>query len=227
MTTPPSILVLVPVYNEAAHILAVAESLRAAGYKDMLFINDGSTDETKRILEEHHIPALHHLINRGQGAAVQTGFDYAKKGTWSAVVTMDGDEQCDVKDIATLVSPVLMGEADMVVGNRFRNQNHVPLRRRFYNMIGSLITWLLSGTFLLDTQSGMRAYSMHALHSVEIEASGYEFCSDLIRQAGYARLRIAEVPIRVYYTAASLRKGQSFATGLHTVTKLFLRSIMR
>jgi len=227
MTTHPSILVLVPVYNEAAHILAVAKALKEAGFRDMLFINDGSTDGTRALLEEHEIPALHHMINRGQGAAIQTGFDYAKTGKWDAVVTMDGDEQCDAGDISALAQPILDERADMVVGNRFRHQNHVPFRRRVYNFMGSVITWLLSGKFLLDTQSGMRAYSMKAVHTIEIEANGYEFCSDIIRQAGYAKLRIAEVPIRVYYTQASMRKGQSFATGLNTVTKLILRSIMR
>lgn len=227
MTTHPSILIIVPVYNEAAHILSVVESVKKLGFEQILVVNDGSTDKTKELLERNTIASLHHLINRGQGAAIQTGFDAARKRSWNAVVTMDGDSQCSPEDILALAQPILDGKADMVVGNRFMLRNDVPYIRRVYNWIGSIITWILSGRYLADTQSGMRAYNRHALNTVRIEANGYEFCSDMIRQAAAAKLRISEVPIRVFYTKDSMSKGQNFAGGLRTVGKLILRSIMR
>lgn len=226
MTTHPTILVIIPVFNEANHIVKVVAALHERGY-EVLVVNDGSTDTTKLLLEENNIPAVHHMINRGQGAAIQTGFDVAKKGVWELVVTMDGDSQCDAGDITALCEPILKRRADIVVGNRFRSGSDIPLLRLLYNFVGSTITWLLSGIFLTDTQSGMRAYNRRALEKIEIEASGYEFCSDIIRQAGHMRLRIAEVPVRVFYTKASMRKGQNFASGVTTVGKLLLRSLMR
>lgn len=227
MQTSSSILVIVPVYNEARHILDTVAALRRHGFEDILVVNDGSTDTTKELLEQNNINALHHLINRGQGAAIQTGFEWAQRGNWEVVVSMDGDGQCDPEDIKVLAAPILEGRADIVVGNRFGGGSRIPLLRRLYNFAGSLITWLLSGIYLTDTQSGMRAYNRRALAGMEIQARGYEWCSDMIRQASSVGLRIVAVPIRVFYTKASLRKGQSFAGGLHTVGKLILRSIMR
>lgn len=226
MQTHSDILVLVPVFNEAGHVLQVFSDLSALGY-DVLFVDDGSTDDTASLLRKHRIHAVHHLINRGQGAAVQTGFDVAKKGHWKVIVTMDGDGQCDSADIAALAAPVQTGSADLVVGNRFKSASDIPPLRRLYNFAGSIITWMLSGIYLTDTQSGMRAYSRTALEKIYIEANGYEFCSDIIRQAASVHLRIAEVPVRVFYTEASMRKGQSFAKGINTAAKLVLRSIMR
>lgn len=222
----PSILVLIPAYNEEGHILDVVASLQKEHY-NVLVINDGSTDNTKVLLETNNINAVHHLINRGAGAAIQTGFDVAKQGNWDIIVTIDGDGQCDIADIPALILPLQEGKADIVTGNRFRSGSSIPVLRRLYNFVASVITWLLSGIYLTDTQSGMRAYSRKAIEKIHIEANGFEFCSDIIRQAAYLHLRIKAVPIRVFYTKASMRKGQNFASGLNTVAKLLLRSLMR
>lgn len=227
MQTPPHILVIIPVYNEAEHIVRTIQSVKKAGYSDILVVNDGSRDGTKELLETLPVVSIHHLINRGQGAAIQTGFDWAKKGPWKILVTMDGDGQCDPTDLKALYMPIVANKADMVVGNRFQSKSNIPLLRQLYNTAGSIITWLLSGVYLQDTQSGMRAYNLKTLENIEIKARGYEFCSDLIRQAATAKLRITDAPVRVFYTKESMKKGQSFAVGLHTVGRLILRSIMR
>jgi hypothetical protein len=86
---------------------------------------------------------------------------------------------------------------------------------------------LLAGKYLSDSQSGMKAWGKTALEKIVISANGYEFSSEIIREAGYTKLHILEVPVSVVYTEYSLSKGQNLATGIITIFKLIIRSLMR
>ena len=93
--------------------------------------------------------------------------------------------------------------------------------------IANIITFVLAGVYLTDTQSGLKALSRKALEKICITANGYEFCSEIIREAKYYKLDIIEIPVSVIYTPYSLSKGQNLSTGLTTVFKLIVRTLMR
>lgn len=222
-----NILVIVPVYNEGTRILRVVEGIRQAGFDRILVIDDGSTDNTQETLAQSEVKYIRHTINRGQGAAIQTGFEVALEEGVDFVIAIDGDEQFNPANIARVAIPLLKDETDLVIGSRFKQKNTIPVLRRLYNWIASILTYFLSGIYIGDSQSGFRGLNRKALEHIYLRSSGYEFCTEMIREAADAHLRICEVPVDVYYTEESMKKGQSFATGVKTAGKLLIRTLTK
>lgn len=113
-----SAVVVVPAFNEGGSILSVAEALRREGF-DYVVVNDGPTDETPAILDSSSIPHIDLVENLGIGGAVQTGYKYAYLHAYDIAIQFDGDGQHDAGCIEDLISPILQGEANIVVGSRF------------------------------------------------------------------------------------------------------------
>ncbi len=222
-----NILVIIPIYNEVSHIRQVIQDTINAGFSNILVVDDGSTDNSAEIARLAGARVISHLINRGQGAAITTGMAVARQENVDIIITLDGDSQFTPDDCMKLVCPIIHEEYDMVIGNRFIKNNKIPIIRRCYNIVASLLTFFLSGTRVQDSQSGFKALGKKALDRITLHTNGYEFCSEMIREAGYHKLRIKEVGVRVFYTKESMRKGQNFATGLKTAGKLVVRSLTK
>lgn len=222
-----SILVIIPIHNEINHIRSVIQDTKRAGFDNILVIDDGSSDGGGKIAQLAGAKVVKHCINRGQGAAIQTGLEIASLEQADIVVTIDGDGQFAPDDIMKLIHPVLHEGKDLVIGSRFSKKNKIPAIRKLYNFLASLLTWLLSGTYVRDSQSGFKALGRRALEEISLHTSGYEFCSEMIREAAHAHLAISEVDVRVFYTKESMSKGQSFAVGLKTAAKLLIRSLTK
>ena len=220
--------IVIPAFNEEAQIGKVVASCRQAGYENIIVVDDGSFDQTARIAKKSGATVVSHLINRGVGAATQTGLDVARFLEADVAATIDGDGQHAPGDIKKLLDDLAATTADIVIGSRFLDKgNDIPFVRKLFNNIANLITFLLAGSYFTDSQSGMKAFSKKALSKISITANGYEFSSEIFREAGHHRLKIHEVPISVMYTPYSLSKGQHFATGMTTILKLMIRSVMR
>lgn len=223
--------IVIPAYNEETVIGSVISGLprELSGISDIkvLVIDDGSKDLTSDLARAAGAKVLRHLINRGQGAAVQTGIEAAKKLGCDFVVTIDGDGQHHGRDVADLLQPLLRDEADVVNGSRFMKRQSIPWLRRIYNFFANFVTWVMSGYFLTDSQSGMKAFGPQAIRAINITANRYEFCTEIIREASAFKLRIKEIPVDVSYTKYSMKKGQNFAVGLNTIFKLIIRSVMK
>jgi glycosyltransferase involved in cell wall biosynthesis len=222
------IVLVIPAYNEEEHIRSLIVSCQLMGYSDIVVVDDGSTDNTARIAQNAGTIVLSHVINRGVGAATQTGLRAAQLLGADIAVTIDADGQHQARDIKTLVDALIEHKKDVVIGSRFLQQgNEIPLLRKFFNSIANIITFFLAGIYLTDTQSGLKAFSKKALELIQITANGYEFSSEIIREAQHYRLRIEEVSASVVYTPYSLSKGQNLATGITTIFKLIIRALMR
>ena len=222
------VFIVIPAYNEEKQIGKVLNKCQQYGFSDIIVVDDGSTDGTAYEAEKYGAIVVSHCLNRGVGAATQTGLEAAKILGADVVVTIDADGQHDPQDMETLVQTMKEGAYDLVIGSRFISaKNTIPWIRRFFNKIANAITCILSGAYLTDSQSGIKAFSARALEKIQITANGYEFSSEIIREAVYAKLAIKEIPVSVQYTSYSLSKGQSFATGVTTFVKLVIRSLMR
>jgi glycosyltransferase involved in cell wall biosynthesis len=222
------IIIIIPAYNEEKNIRDIIVSCKLLGYNNIIVIDDGSNDKTAQIAREAGADVLSHMVNRGPGAATQTGLDAAKLLGADVAVTLDADGQHNLSDIKLLIDTLVNQKKDLVIGSRFLdNRNHIPLLRRLFNYIANIITFCLAGVYLTDTQSGLKALSRKALEKICITANGYEFCSEIIREAKYYKLDIIEIPVSVIYTPYSLSKGQNLSTGLTTVFKLIVRTLMR
>lgn len=222
-----TVVIVIPVYNEARVIGGVIEEVRAHGYERIVVVDDGSADKSYEIASAHDVLALRLKINRGKGAAVKAGIMAANLLGADVVVTMDGDGQHDPADIAPLIAPILEGHSDAVLGSRLLNRETMPFNKKIANSIGNFVTWLLYGLLVSDSQSGFRAYSRYAALIIDTRADKYEYDSKVIREIKNNRLRFAEVPVQTRYTeyASTKKTKQNFINGLVTLYRMVWKLI--
>lgn len=199
--------VVVPAYNEEAAIGPVIAEL-VASY-DVVVVDDGSTDATSEVARSAGATVLRHAINRGQGAALQTGITYALRRGADFVVTFDSDGQHRPEDIERLLAPLRSGRADVALGSRFiGSTERMPRRRRFLLRAAVAFTRAASGARLTDAHNGLRAFSRRAASMIEIRLDRMAHASEIIDEIVRHRLRFEEIPVHVRYTDYSTRKGQ-------------------
>src|SRR5215510_4889054 len=146
----PGIFIVVAAYNEAAIIRSVATRLLSL-YSHVVVVDDGSTDGTRDSLAGTGVYVLRHIINRGQGAALQTGIAFALNQGADIVVTFDADGQHDEREIESLVEPILSNECDVTLGSRFLGRAvDIPLSRLLLLKTGTLFTRLVSRIRISD-----------------------------------------------------------------------------
>lgn len=215
--------IVLPAYNEEKIIQEVLREIQAAGYRNIVVVDDGSSDHTyERAKEVPEVVTLRHKLNRGKGAATKTGIEAAKLFGARIIVTMDCDGQHNPGDIARLVAPIEKNRCDVVLGTRLKNPKGMPWYKIIANKIGNIITWYFYGLYVSDSQSGFRAYSRHAVDLINTKTDRYEYDSEVIREIYLYKLKYQEVPIEVRYTDYSMGKiqKQGFWNGLKTFYKI-------
>lgn len=201
--------IVIPAYREEAVIGDVVREVRST-WPGVLVVDDGSPDGTGRVAAAAGARVLRHAINRGQGAALQTGITAALLDGARFVVTFDADGQHDPGAIADLLGPLQGGEAEIALGSRFLDApNEIPRMRRWVLGVAVLFTRITSGIRVTDTHNGLRAFSRRAAEFVSIRLDRMAHASELLDQVRASRLPWVEVPVRVRYTQYSRRKGQS------------------
>ncbi len=215
---------VIPAYNEATQIAAVVK--RTLPFVDgVLVVNDGSADDTAAVARAAGARVFSHVINRGLGASLGTGFEAARRLGADAVVTLDADGQHDPTEIAKFRDALEKG-ADFVIGSRLlAPTGGMPWYRVVANWLGNVTTFVLFGAWVTDSQSGFRALSRKALSQMVVRANRMEVSSELVAEARRHRLVFAEVPIKAIYTEYSLSKGQSFFVGIKMLAKLIFRRL--
>ena len=215
---------VIPAYNEEKIVGPVLEKARSFVEK-IIVIDDGSTDKTAEIAKQCGAKVLSHVINRGLGAALQTGFSVALNDGASIVVTLDADGQHNPEDIPKLIEPIKNGSADAVIGSRFLKNEKAPLFRKIANWLGNAITYFFFGIWVSDSQSGFRAFNREALKKLNLKSSGMAVSSEIIKEIKRNRLRLKEIPIKPVYTKYSMSKGQNIFEGVKTLYHLLLRKL--
>lgn len=155
------ILLIIPAYNEEDNILKTCNKIKKENKElDFIVINDGSKDNTLKILKENNIPHIDLIHNLGIGGAVQTGYKYALEHNYDIAVQFDGDGQHDVRYVEKLIKPIIDDEADFTIGSRFIEElstfKSSKARRIGINIISFFIK-LFTGKKIYDTTSGFRA----------------------------------------------------------------------
>lgn len=202
--------VILPAYNEETRIQPVIEEIARRGYK-MVIVNDGSSDNTLKVIMESQrkypksIYIYSHIINRGVGVAMQTGFDAVVRYNPKYVVNMDSDGQHSVDDLENVLKPLITGEAQAVIG--VRPLEDMPLSRNFANAVMNLLTKIFYKVDVSDSQTGFRAITNEALKKININARGYLISSEFIREVNDNDIPFAEVPIETIYTPETQAKG--------------------
>ena len=221
-----SVWIVVPAYKEAATIAAVVASLRAEGYDRICVVNDGSPDNTGALALAAGAHVLRHVVNRGQGAALQTGISYALAQGADYICTFDADGQHSPGSVTDLLHALERSGADVALGSRFLGkQSRVPPLRRLLLKAALAFTHMHARVPVTDTHNGLRLFTQRAAAAIRIEQAGMAHASEILQKLGAARLRFVEVPVEIRYTAYSRKKGQSGFDSVKILLDLLYRSI--
>jgi glycosyltransferase involved in cell wall biosynthesis len=208
------ILIALPVYNEVHHVGLVLDEVARLG-DDILVVDDGSTDGTAALLAQRtKLHVVTHEHNRGYGAALTSAFDFALRGSYDVLVTIDCDGQHEPQRIPEFVQTCLQREADIVSGSRylarFPGDSQPPGDRRRINQIITEEVNRLLGWKLTDTFCGFKAYRVPILAKFQITETGYAMPLELWVQAAALGLTIVEIPVPLIY----LEEARSFGGSL-------------
>lgn len=194
------VLLIIPAYNEEENILNTCNKIKEFSDEiDFIVINDGSTDNTLKILQENNINHINLINNLGIGGAVQTGYKYAYEKGYDIAIQFDGDGQHDVNYVPNICTPIIEGQANMVIGTRYLDKSASEFQSTFMRRFGSKIICslikLTTKTKVTDPTSGFRAVNKDI-----IEVFANEYPSDYpepesivnITNLGY---KLTEVPV--------------------------------
>jgi glycosyltransferase involved in cell wall biosynthesis len=196
VTAQPRILALIPAYNEAPRVAAVAAGAKA--HLPVLVVDDGSTDETAAAAESAGATVLRQRPNQGKGGALRAGFRWALDHGFDAVLTLDADGQHDPAEIPLFLAARDRTNADLVIGRR--DFGRMPPIRQLSNRLGGLaFSWAVARR-IPDNQSGYRLLSRRLMEAMlASNESGFEFEIEMITTAIRAGWPIDWVPIRTIY----------------------------
>jgi dolichol-phosphate mannosyltransferase len=220
--------VIIPVYNEEQTIHEVLERVAAVDLgtleKEIVIANDGSTDATRRVIDERHLPpdltvhVYHSPINLGKGAAVRMGLAFA---TGDILLVQDADLELDPNEYTALLAPLLAGTADVVYGSRFlRPTSKVAFRSRAANRFLTILTNILFGGRLTDMETAYKVMRREALHGIRLRTVGFDIEPELTARLLRAGRRIVEVPISYNPRTADAGKKMRFIDGVDAIYTL-------
>jgi glycosyltransferase involved in cell wall biosynthesis len=205
----PEILIIVPAYNEEGGIREVLRRVpeEMRGYQvKVVVVDDGSTDATVAITRQEGVPIVTHVVNRGQGDALRTGFEIAQVEGADIVINLDADGQYKPEEIERLVKPIIEDKADFVLGSRFMG---------FYEEAGSVrhvgvvffskLISLLTGVKISDCTNGFRAIRVSELHKLDLREDRFN-ATEIILEGLKNRLRFEQVPVTMLSRAAGETK---------------------
>jgi glycosyltransferase involved in cell wall biosynthesis len=190
--------VLVPAYREAEHVGDVVRGIRRRAPR-VIVVDDGSDDATAARAEEAGAQVIRHDVNRGKGAAVQTGLRHARAAGLEFVIVMDADGQHDPEDIPAFIEAYRRTGDPVLVGNRMADPRGMPLLRRHTNRFMSVLLSRKMGQRVPDTQNGFRLYRLDVLPEAPLNAQRFAAESEILLELAARGLRVGAVPTRVIY----------------------------
>ncbi len=219
----PKIFIIIPAYNEEKNISHVLEEL-IQKYENIIIVDDGSTDKTSEIVKKYPVVLLRNIINRGQGASLQTGNEYAIKNNGDIIIHFDADGQFQISDIPKFINEIENGY-DIVFGSRFLdNSTKFPwFKKNVLFRIARIVNKIFFKLNTTDPQGGFRAMTKETAKKIIIEHSGMAHCSEILHKAFKYNLKIKEVPITVIYK----NFGQGFGGGAKIVKDLIIKKILK
>jgi glycosyltransferase involved in cell wall biosynthesis len=216
--------VVIPLYNEEQVIEDVVRQVHTA-FAQVVCVDDGSSDRSADVAARAGARVVRHPCNLGQGAALQTGFEYALADpSMKYVVTFDGDGQHQVADALGMVQRLRAGEADVVFGSRFLDERTKPgLAKKLVLRAAIGYTNLTTRTRLTDAHNGLRAIRRPVVERLDLTQNGMAHASELVAQIGASKASYVEHPVHILYSDYSRAKGQSLWNTVNILAELMLR----
>ncbi len=224
------VVVVIPAYNEEKNIIRIIQKVKAL-VDEIVVVDDGSIDQTYFLAQSQGIKVLKHILNRGQGAALETGNQYALKIGAEIIVHFDADGQFLAEEIKDLVEPIKNGEVDVVFGSRFLGKkSSIPwFKEKIILPIGKLVNKFFVGKSLTDSQNGFRALSKKAVEIIKIENDHMAHNTEIQAKVFKNKFKVKEVPVTIIFNKFGQGilsgKGRG-AGGLNIIKDLFLAKLM-
>jgi polyprenyl-phospho-N-acetylgalactosaminyl synthase len=216
--------VVVPMYNEGSVIGTVIADLRTR-FPYVVCVDDGSSDDSVVAAQGAGAIVVSHPINLGQGASLQTGFDYALRDPlMTEVMTFDADGQHLVEDGLGMIEKLRGENLDVVIGSRFLDDRTTlsPLKKIVLRM-AAFYTRLTTGLPLTDAHNGLRVIGRSTLETIRLRQNRMAHASELIDQIAERKVRWSEYPTHIVYTDYSRKKGQSLLNSINILVELLFR----
>ena len=190
----------IPAFNEEKNIASIITKLKKIS-DSIIVCNDGSSDMTEEIAKEMGVIVISHDKNIGYGAAIRSLFEKAREMELDSLITFDADNQHRIEDINSVFQPINEGTADIVIGSRCLDEqtDGIPNYRKVGIKLITKVTNLSIKEKLTDSQSGFRAYNKKALKEILVSDEGMGVSTEILIKGSDLGLKIAEVPIKVYY----------------------------
>ena len=208
---------IVPCYNEGTVIFDVLSQARET-FPNIVGVNDGSADDSAAQIRAAGAHLVDHPVNLGQGAAIQTGVEYARAQPGAQFfVTFDADGQHQVKDVVRMIERLRTEPLDIIVGTRFAGQENsqVPWIKRAVLKTVVMLSPRTKKLGLTDAHNGLRAFNRRVAEEMNIRMNGMSHASEIVSMIDKHGWRVDEEPVDILYTEYSMSKGQSLINGVN------------
>ena len=213
---------IIPCYNEGSVIKDVIEGARET-FPNIVAVNDGSADNSAEQIHAAGAHLVNHPVNLGQGAALQTGVEYARAQAGARYfATFDADGQHQVKDVVAMLERLRSEDVDIIVGTRFagpkKDDDQVPLIKRIVLKTVVLLSPRTRRLGLTDAHNGLRAFNKKVADELNIRMNGMSHASEFVAQMDEKGWKVSEQPVDILYTEYSMSKGQSLINGVNILS---------
>lgn len=215
--------IIIPVYNESAAIKSVIETVLKK-FTNIVCVNDGSKDETAAQIAKTKAKLINHTINLGQGAALQTGIEYALLDkNIMYFVTFDADGQHSIDDVERMLDYIKNYKVDIVLGSRFLGEakNISKVKKWLLKLAIKFSNWT-TGLKLSDAHNGLRVFNRHFAENVNITMPDMAHASEITHRIAEMKFKYAELPVTITYTDYSKAKGQSILNAVNITFDLIM-----
>jgi glycosyltransferase involved in cell wall biosynthesis len=220
-----NICILIPAYNAQETLGFVLK--RVEPFKiDTIVVDDGSSDDTKRVALEYGAQLLMHPVNLGKGAALRTGFQYLLQKDYQVVITLDADGQHDPSEIPSLLKIFQCVKPDILIASRAAEFEKMTFLRRFWNRLGVKAVARLCHSDITDSQSGFRLIRREILREVDLSTSRFETELELLINACKKGFSVLSVPIKMPQVDGTGSSHFRPVVDTWLVCKIFLRSLL-
>jgi len=218
---------IIPVYNEGSVIRDVVKHAKKS-FTNIVCVNDGSQDNTREEILRSGAYLVDHPINMGQGAALQTGIEFALTLDVEYFVTFDADGQHRIEDVKTMLERISKGDVDIVLGSRFLGSAvGIKTSKKVLLKVATRFSNVLSGVKLTDTHNGLRVFNRHVAETMQITMPDMAHASEILDIIARQKYRYVEVPVVIEYTEYSRAKGQAMINAVNIGFDAVLRKISK
>ena len=220
--------IVIPAFNEATVISDVVGDVRSV-FDNVVCVDDGSRDDTAEQAWRAGAHVVRHPVNLGQGAAIQTGVEYARSRPGAAVfATFDADGQHRIADVIRMIDRLRTENLDIVVGTRFADgtPNNMPTLRRLVFPLIAKLSPASRKLRLTDAHNGLRVFDKAVADGLNLTMSGMAHASEIVALIVENGWRVAEEPVEILYTDYSMSKGQPLVNGVNIIFDGLLRGRM-